>query len=406
MVITFIFPSELRMTDRKSLTHVLGPWLETQFSDLPAMIRTRIEADFFPMPWDQLSPEQRRKVTVQWDERHDPRIKRSRELAWRLVADQVHIEGQIAELQRSLTPTSIDIAKKETRLAELQQDLAQIDWKLRHAPMVSPAPAPQYRRFDSQIRYAPFPIAFEQLRQRLDATREELAAWIFVGPGVGGIAAYHAPCAWTPQPLILRNTNEFVPSQRFFFDIFLGDDYVAPLMSCWFDEDEILAFKPRDRFITGLALIKRWQRHSHIKPEAFISAKIAESRLIDIHPILGRTQAGFPEHHWLPPAESGLFPLGNVESIEAEDFDINPAASEPKRGPGRPRDPSALSNRIDELREDAIAVARNLGGNPKVDTVVAQLVLREKYDKWDSDTIRRQVRQAWWQTAQQSRKLR
>lgn len=394
------------MTGSAPLTVVLGPWFNTNFHALPANIRHRIEADFFPMPWDQLSPVQRREVAQRRDKLHAPANRHANALAWRLVTQQAHIKDQIAAFQRALTPTATDITAKETRLEELKHDLAQIDWKLRHAPMVSPAPAPQYRRFDSQIRYTPFPTAFEQLRQRLDATREELAAWVFFGPEGGGIAAYQAPRKWNPQALILRTKNDFIPPKRFFFDIFLGEDYVAPLMSCWFDEDEILAFKPQDRFITGLALIKRWQRHSHIKPEAFVSAKIAESRLIDIHPILGRTQAGFPEQHWLPPLETGLFSLGDVESIEAEAFDINPATGAPKRGPGRPRDPSALSNCVDELREDAIAVARNLGGNPKVDAVVAQLVLREKYAKWDSNTIKRQVRAAWWQTAQQSRKSR
>ena len=392
------------MSGREPLADMLEPWFDTQLRELPKAIQERIEADFFPMPWDQLSPEQRRTVAEEWDERHAPGCARSGELAWGLVADKARIESQIAELQGSLTPTAADIAEKETRLAALQQDLARIDWLLAHAPMVSPASAPKDRGVDPTTRYVPFPIAFEQLRQRLAATVEELAAWVFIGPGNGGIAAYRGSNEWVPEPSPPSNPNDSIHPQRFFFDISLGEDYVAHLMGCWFAEDEISAFKPQDRFITGLTLKERLRLQSHIQPAAFISAKIAESRLIDIHPILGRTQAGFPKLDWLPPAESGLFLLAQVEMIEAKDFDNQPPTDEPKRGPGRPRDPEALINRIDELREDAIAVARDLGGSPKVDAVAAQLSLWEKYAPWGFDTIRGQLRRSWWNTAQKSRK--
>lgn len=155
--------------------------------------------------------------------------------------------------------------------------------------------------------YIAYPKALRRLEERLNATPEELAAWIFMGPEHGGIAAY-------------RNANELEPPPRFFFDLYMGDDYVAPMMACWFLEEDIERFNPEDRYITGKALIERWGKQPHIKVEAFIQAKIEESRLIDLHPIYGGTRGTFSEDATFPPLEAGLFVLAHVEGIEAEDF--------------------------------------------------------------------------------------
>jgi len=87
--------------------------------------------------------------------------------------------------------------------------------------------APQASPFspDKQDRYIAYPKALHQLQQRLvGATLEELAAWILMGPENGGIAAY-------------RNVNELNPPPRFHFGHFMGEDYMAPMMACWFLED-------------------------------------------------------------------------------------------------------------------------------------------------------------------------
>ena len=69
-----------------------------------------------------------------------------------------------------------------------------------------------------------------------------------------------------------------------------------------------------------------------MEPVAFIHAKIAESRLLDIHPIYGGTR-GTSNNQDLPPLETGLFPMAHVLQIEAEDFgdgdntEVQPAQS-------------------------------------------------------------------------------
>jgi hypothetical protein len=57
-----------------------------------------------------------------------------------------------------------------------------------------------------------------------------------------------------------------------------------------------------------------------LQADAFILAKIRESRLQDIHPMFGGTRGTFQEHDDFPPLTSGLFMVSQVEQIEAEDF--------------------------------------------------------------------------------------
>jgi len=91
-------------------------------------------------------------------------------------------------------------------------------------------------------------------------------------------------------------------------------------MACWFREEDINQFDPADRYIAGAALIERWSKQPGLQAVAFIQAKIAESRLLDIHPIYGGTRGTFSEHPDWPSLESGLFPLSHVQQIETEDF--------------------------------------------------------------------------------------
>ena len=94
------------------------------------------------------------------------------------------------------------------------------------------------------------------------------------------------------------NANELTPPPEFYFAYYPGvEDYLSPLMSCWFLRDDIDRIEPADRYITGAELIERWGKHPGIRPEAFIRAKIAESRLLDFHPICGGTQGTFGDNY-------------------------------------------------------------------------------------------------------------
>ncbi|WP_041350372.1 hypothetical protein [Nitrosococcus watsonii] len=45
------------------------------------------------------------------------------------------------------------------------------------------------RSGDTKAKFIAYPKALALLKDRLDATREEMAAWVFMGPDEGGLAA-------------------------------------------------------------------------------------------------------------------------------------------------------------------------------------------------------------------------
>lgn len=151
-------------------------------------------------------------------------------------------------------------------------------------------------------------MALRDLGRRFGATAHEIAAWVFHGPSLGGLAAF-------------VNANELDPPPRFSYAALMHweRDYLSPLMHTWFETHDLAAFVPAERYITGCALVERWSALPGLIPEAFIRAKIHESRLNDLHPILGLTQ-GSMEEPILPPLEEGLFALSEVRTIEREDF--------------------------------------------------------------------------------------
>ena len=62
-----------------SLALALEDWFDTQLADLPDALRKRVVQEFFPMPWDNLSADQRRSVALQLDYQHDPAMESDRQ---------------------------------------------------------------------------------------------------------------------------------------------------------------------------------------------------------------------------------------------------------------------------------------------------------------------------------------
>lgn len=297
-----------------ALSHALEGWFDHPLCDLPGPLHHRVVKEFFPMPWDTLSASQRRSLALQLDYQNDPATAQDRKFWWEFSQRVDGLKVQIKEWEAAATPTAAELATKETRLAELRHELALMDAQQRSArgdyfPERKAASKKQdARNAGPSVRYVAYPKAMQQLAKRLGASPEELAAWIWTGPEDGGIAAY-------------VNANELVPPPRFSYSYFVGtSDYIAPLMGCWFKADDVEQFEPTDRYIVGAALIERWSKRPGLHAVAFIHAKIAESRLLDIHPIYGGTRGTFSEHPDWPPLESGLFEMARVLQIEAEDF--------------------------------------------------------------------------------------
>jgi hypothetical protein len=57
----------------------LEEWFDTPLHELPDALRKRVEQEFFPMAWDELSAEQRRSVALQLDYQHDHAMEKDRQ---------------------------------------------------------------------------------------------------------------------------------------------------------------------------------------------------------------------------------------------------------------------------------------------------------------------------------------
>lgn len=305
----------------ESLTLALENWFDKDLEDLPEAERRRVERDFFLIPWDNLSADQRRGVARQWDSQHDPAMAPHQEY-WRQFFEHLYaLKEKLEEWQGAATPTASDLALKESRIKVLEQEIERMETQQQlDRGDVLPASGHPDRDGEKLLAndFIAYPKALNILQERWNATPDELAAWIFQGPEAGGIAAY---C----------NANELDPPPRFYFAYNLSEDYLSSLMGCWFLQGDIEQFAPTERYITGLALIERWGKVPGVRPEAFIRAKIAESRLWDMHPAFGHTEATFSGGHvQLPPLSAGLFAVSHVERIEVEDgLDVSLISTDP-----------------------------------------------------------------------------
>lgn len=370
------------MSDFDSLTWALEDWFDTPLSDLPHTVRQRVERDFIPMPWDSLSADERRIVALQWDYQHDPVTEQDQQCWWDFFQRKSALKKQIVGWEAVGAPTAGELAQKEKRLAELPQELARMELQERHTrgdyyperkSLDGEGGAPSTSR-EPIMQYIAYPKAMKRLAERLKATPEEIAAWIFMGPKNGGLTAY-------------LNANELDPPPQFYYGIGSADDfdYLSPLMACWFREDDIANFEPANRYITGKVLIARWSTQPGIQPEAFIRAKITESRLMDIHPICGCTQGTFPQDASYPPMTSGLFVLSHVEKIEAEDFGRDPVGESVSitTDPNEPPVVGSPEWRTQNARAAADARHSQPGGSREKQQQLRDLWASGKYDSRD-----------------------
>lgn len=363
----------------ESLSLALENCFDKDFEELPEAERQRVERDFFMKPWDNLTADQRRRVARDWDSRHDPAMAQHDEYWRQFFEHLLELKEKLEEWRGVATPTASDLAQKEKRIKELEQEIERMEKKQREdrgdvLPSCEDPDGGGERALAHD--FIAYPKALKILQERWQASPDELAVWIFRGPEAGGIAAY---C----------NANELDPPPRFYFAYNLSEDYLSALMGCWFLQSDIDQFVPTDRYITGTALIERWSKVPGLRPEAFICAKIAESRLWDVHPTFGHTEATFSGGHvQFPPLSSGLFQVSHVERIEVEDgLDVSSIPTD--------RDSIPIKKIADKIEEGTkcplaglIGKAENQFGSKnvkrearKLDTQARHDALRKEYRK-------------------------
>lgn len=184
------------MSDFDSLTWALEGWFDTSLRDLPDAQRKRVKRDFPPMPLDSLSADERRSVALQLDYQHDPATERERQQAWDRHVRMDEIRIKIADWKQVATPIASDLSIKESRLARLQEELSQLESEERIARRNKSVPSTGHvapTKPPGDTKYLPYLVALRHLTERIGATPEELAGWVWSGPVEGGRSQKEKP---------------------------------------------------------------------------------------------------------------------------------------------------------------------------------------------------------------------
>jgi hypothetical protein len=322
-----------RREDFISLFVALENWFDKPQSELPKQLKQRVDVQFLPFFWDSLSPNQRRHLALQCDYKHDPATEKGREFWFNFGYQKASTKLAIDNISIRQANTNAEQEAKEAELNELQG-------KLHNMQLFEKNSFYEYhphRKFESNAKFIPYMVAFKRLSDRVGATHDEMAMWVWLSDRNGGLHAY-------------TNANELVPPPDFYFMNFgEAGDYVADLMCTWFLETDIESFNPKKRYITGAALIQRWGEQLGTKLNAYVKAKIAESVLLDMHPHVGITQ--WDDSVSSASRDSALFELEQVLGIEEEEG-IVPVL---KRGNESPKVRNErLVKRVNELKSQGV----------------------------------------------------
>lgn len=297
------------MPDFESLEAKLEKWFGESSHELPASLRALVMSAFEPFSWDELSPDQRRSLTNQLDYKNDPATDTHQKYWFSFGVKRRELEAELEKWQLVAAPTATDLAQKESRIAQLKQELTH---RNRLKTLLIRRNFPRYTKtgltnagLEKPEKLIGLPLVLSRLGERLRASQEEVAAWVFMTECDGGIRAYK------PQ----SQPEEF---QRFYFEPEMELDYKGLMVNCWFDEREITTFEPQERFISGAACLEVLKDLHDGSPSVFLSKLIDAGRITDLHPITGATIASSPTDFGLPKIETGLFSVDELEKIMIE----------------------------------------------------------------------------------------
>jgi hypothetical protein len=347
------------MTEFVSLTASLEGWFDKPLRDLPKGLRERVEEAFWPNLWDVVSAEQRQYRALQWDYDHDPATLDERQRVWDLVVKKHETESKIRELELMAVTTPLEIESKTRQIVNLQQQLEHLkateaidstvaryrDGRKQAAESKTSAETNK-PSIETTVADVHFLVAREMLKERLGATPQEIAIWVWMGKKSGEIDGYRDALLYDDEP-----PKFYFPPFDSFDNRF---DYVSEMMHCYFRRSDLDAFTPSDRYLTYAQLVERWRtRLTEQEIVALINAEGATGELTGFHPLTGSVQgAGYGMNEKeMPPLDQGMFCLAHVEAVEGRVF--------PNAAPGEAELPGAAGTTI-KAEKQCEAWLRNL----------------------------------------------
>lgn len=315
------------MTDFVPLTTSLDGWFDKPLSKLPRRLRELVEDAFWPISWDVLSAEQRQCHALNQDYQDDPATLDERQHTWDLVVKKQDLEGQIRELELIAATNPLEIESKTRQIADLRQQLDRIQAteaidstiaRYRDARKLSAAGSKNPAVTNNLITETAVPdvhflVAREILKERLGATPQEIAIWVWMGKNSGEIDGYRDAPQYDDPPKF-----HFPPSESFDSRF----DYVSEMMHCYFRRSDLDSFTPGDRYLTYLQLVERWRTQlTEQEIVALIKAEGKTEELTGFHPLTGAVQgAGSMGEEGFPPLDQGMFCLAHIEAVERRVF--------------------------------------------------------------------------------------
>ncbi|RZO86147.1 MAG: hypothetical protein EVA65_04230 [Oceanococcus sp.] len=112
---------------REPLVSALADVFGVALEDIAEDLRKRIADEFFPIPWDRLTAEQRERFAGQIDRKHDPESQALDEYWQQFFERRALLVEDIEAWEAVATPTAGDLAKKTEMLAALRQQLAEME---------------------------------------------------------------------------------------------------------------------------------------------------------------------------------------------------------------------------------------------------------------------------------------
>ena len=112
-----------------SLEAELEDWFETPFDELPEDLQKRVERGFRPTPWDNLTPDDRRRRACLWDGWENPAFERERRRFWDLglLKDMHKVKEEIEKWETTPHLSISELESKERHIEELNNELQTIE---------------------------------------------------------------------------------------------------------------------------------------------------------------------------------------------------------------------------------------------------------------------------------------
>lgn len=297
------------MTNFEPLEEKLDIWFDKPLNTLPYPLRHVAIAGLSPFTWDELSTEQRRSVVIQYDYLNDPASQEHREYWFNFHTKKDELEDRLAKWKATSAPTAIDLEHQEQHIRQLTQELTHLTrlhelLTRRHFPRYSKTSGKKPILSKPKVLIE-LPKVLQLLNSRLGASMAEIAAWVVLGENSGGVRAFK-------QQSDPKNLN------RFYFEAEMDHDYLVPLLNCEFDEKEVCEFEPKERFISGESCLEVLRNLVDQPADVFLMEMIRGGKITDLHPVTGATRAASPEDTGLPPIETGLFSINELEKLLVE----------------------------------------------------------------------------------------